>query len=156
MKKLFLLRHGKASSAVNDFERPLSQEGGNDIVNVAKNVMELEKQPEKIVASSALRAVQTAKKIKENINGVEYQEEKRIYNADADKVMEIIHEQPNEIEVLMLVGHNPTFEWLANRLKTDQENIRMSPGTLVEIDFDLESWEEIDFRKGDIINIINH
>ena len=59
--RVYLVQHGLAKEKSEDAERPLSDQGREDVARVAGFLSLFEKpQPEKIIHSGKLRAAQTA------------------------------------------------------------------------------------------------
>ena len=59
----------------------------------------------------------------------------------------VLQNLDDDLDVLMMFGHNSEFTWLANKLaKTSIENI---PTTgVVCLNFGINSWQELDYGKG--------
>src|SRR2546423_519910 len=75
-KRLVLVRHAKSSWSnplQSDYERPLNERGMRDAPEMGKRLKKAEIIPDLIIASTAKRAAETAKKV---AAGVGYPEEK--------------------------------------------------------------------------------
>lgn len=150
MKTLFVLRHAKSSwenTNLSDFERPLNERGLEAAPLMGKVMKENQFQPEMILSSPAKRASQTAEIIREKagIDG-EIRYEERIYEASPARLLEVISEQNDEIESLIIVGHNPGLEGLV-RFTTGQIE-PMPTAALAVIDFKINKWSEINSANG--------
>jgi phosphohistidine phosphatase len=65
-KKLLLVRHAKAKSGdfeIKDFDRPLSQKGIDEALEMGQQLFQGNIFPDGIISSPALRAISTAKSI---------------------------------------------------------------------------------------------
>lgn len=114
-KTIYLARHAKSSwdsDAVSDFDRPLSHRGQKDAVNMGKELKRLEWLPEKIISSPAIRAKQTCHNLCEGM-GLDSDEvvwDKDIYAAYVISLLHILSNLPEQIQSIMLIGHNPAIE----------------------------------------------
>ena len=156
MKTLFVLRHAKSSwenADLSDFERPLNKRGLEAAPLMGKVIKENRFQPEIILSSPARRAKQTAEIIKEKAEiNTEIKFEERIYEASPARLLEVVSEQSNNIERLMIVGHNPGLEGLV-RLLTGQIE-PMPTAALAVIDLQITKWSEISSSNGTLRTLI--
>jgi phosphohistidine phosphatase len=88
--------------------------------------------------------------------------EKRLYDADAEGVLAVLHEIPPEAHTVMIVGHNPTMQDLATQLiaagDIDQRanlHQKFPTGALVVIDFAVDNWTDVNLRTGRLDRFIN-
>jgi len=116
LMKVYLVQHAKPKSKEEDPDRPLSDEGKNDIIKIIKFLPQLN--IKKVLHSDKLRAQQTAeilaKSLKaEVINGdaLEPLADPAIWAQRLDK----------ESEDVMLVGHLPHLAKLASQLLTQNQ-----------------------------------
>ena len=153
MKTVYIVRHAKSSwedPYIPDHFRKLIPEGEQRTAKIAKHLRVKFVNPELIITSSATRALDTAKIIAEelhypldqlNINS-------GFYKADRDEIMETLYYLPDEVESVMVVGHNPTFTDLVNSFLKSEERISKFPTSAVAaFRFKTEHWEEIDTAK---------
>lgn len=153
MKTLLLIRHSKSDwskKELNDRERPLNKRGRRDAPFMAKLLYEQgDIHPSLILSSPAERAKQTAKEFARafgyDISKILYREE--IYSGNAQAILNLISKIDDNHKCIFLFGHNPDITLLANLLSDVLiENI---PTTGVFcIDFDLDQWKEIVFKRG--------
>ena len=155
MKTLYLNRHAKSSwdyPSLSDFDRPLNKRGNRDAPIMAQILSSKYDMPDLICSSPAVRALTTAKIIAE---GFEYDQEKivedqEIYDGGVSDLISIISNVTDEINVLMLFGHNPTFTMASNYLSDKLiENIPTSG--FVKINFEFDSWNKIEVNTGKLI-----
>jgi phosphohistidine phosphatase len=151
MKTIILLRHAKSSwdfSHLSDHERPLLEKGKkrtrliNDFLNGNKVSVDM------IISSHAVRAYETAKIIARAIG---YSIEniiinKMIYHANAERLIDQFYDLPENIQTVMLVGHNPTLTNFANQY-LDQKIDWLPTSGMVSIDFYTDKWENISLAK---------
>lgn len=120
MRELLLLRHGKSdwSTGEEDFNRPLKKRGKMNAVQMAKWMLSQDLIPDLIISSPALRAIKTAEKCARTLGLSEQliKKDARVYDADLNNLLTVITSCPEEINRLLLVGHNPGLERLLTAL----------------------------------------
>lgn len=129
-KTLILLRHGKAEPAKGeqeDHERPLADRGFRDSERMGEWLAAQGIRPDKILCSTSQRTRQTFDKFQEGYGKrlpVAY--ESALYLATDSQLLKIIAAQPDSLNSLMLIGHNPGMHELALKLATegDEKHIR--------------------------------
>ncbi len=148
MKRLTLLRHAKSSWAEPSFadhDRVLSERGERDAPRMGKRMAARKVRPSLIIASSAARALATAKFIAEALKyPPEFlQVEKELYLATADQILELACSQEDNFSDLLLIGHNPGMTDLANRLLPSIGLNNLPTSGVVALDFDTKKWSEL-------------
>lgn len=151
MKTIYIVRHAKSSwdfPHLSDHERPLLEKGKkrtrliNDYLIKNKITVDL------IVSSHAVRAYETAKII---ARAIDYPKEsiridRMIYHANADRLIDQFYDISNDVNSVMLVGHNPTLTNFANHYL--EQKIEWLPTSgVVCVEFDTDKWEEISMAK---------
>ena len=155
MKKLYLIRHAKSSwnePGLSDFERPLNQRGLRDAPFMGKLLKEKKVIVDKIISSPAVRAFTTAKSFAVELD---YPLDKietitEIYEASASEILNILQSVENDVNTLLLFGHNPGFTSLSNYLSDKQIDNLPTCGISV-IAFDVKSWKEVNINTGKLI-----
>lgn len=133
MIQWMLVRHAKSDwseSALADKERPLNQRGKKAAILLGQKIKELEMLPDRILCSSATRAVQTLQGIMQilsqygqtRIPEVLYFDE--LYLATPPAIAKVVAEQHAEREKIMCIGHNPGIENLASQLANETMPMR--------------------------------
>lgn len=145
--ELVLLRHGKAETEFSgsDFERELTETGLERTEVVADFMREQMLIPDKIISSSAKRALTTANIVCDvlaiNSDVVEVRDD--LYMADWNDVLKIIQQQAETVKRLLLVGHNPAFEYLADQLsQKSTETLHLSPSSMARLMFN-DQWSNL-------------
>lgn len=146
MKKIILIRHAKSSwdnPWLKDHDRPLGPRGLLDAPKMAKRLKKRKLNPEIILTSTAVRAVETARIIAEVLNFTieEICFEKNLYHASPNTILKYIHLQKDSKNVLLLVGHNPGLNELINYLGYEIDNLPTSG----QVAFTLKSEHWNDF-----------
>jgi len=147
MKTLHLLRHGKSSweiDSVKDIDRPLLERGMKNTYTMAERFLKRFPAPDLIISSCANRAVHTAqifaRTVKYPINKISIDE--KTYEAANADVFDVVMAAGNDVNSLLVVGHNPSFTEIANwYLDPGIENVHTSG--LVSIVFDCDNWSDI-------------
>ncbi len=146
MKTLLLLRHGKSdwqhAEVESDFERPLASRGIKAAKKMAELIEEDDLIPELIISSPAKRALSTARLIETYIGDVEVEENEDIYDADLNALLNIVHSLPDDVDRIMLVGHNPGFEDLTNALSGREDTVLKTCNMAILNARRLASWSE--------------
>jgi len=156
MKKLYIVRHAKSSwsdASLSDFERPLNSRGEKDAPLMGEILKKKGILPDLVISSSAKRALTTAKIISEKIGYSKKKIEKdtNIYHAGLRNMISIINEVSNDVQSLMIFGHNPTFTQLINVLANyDLPNLPTC--AVVEIECLVNNWQALTAGTGKVVN----
>jgi len=136
-KTIYLARHAKSawdSGASTDFDRPLSERGMADAIRMGKALNKLSWKPEKIIASPALRAQLTCLAYCDclDIDEQEVAWDEDFYAAYMVTLLHRLSSLPEDINSVMLVGHNPAMEDLLEHLCSEPalHNYRQKNGKL--------------------------
>jgi phosphohistidine phosphatase len=154
MKTLYVVRHAKSSwedMSLSDHDRPLLPIGEKKtkrIVNYLKGKGVL---PDLFISSSATRAYETARII---AKGLGYPEEKivkepNLYHASDDDILKELYGLDNDIDSVMIFGHNPTLTYFVNRY-LDHTIFNLPTSGLAGIVFETDKWEKIGGAKNHI------
>ena len=150
MKQLILVRH--ANSPIHfvkfkDFDRPLDSLGESDAKLMAKNIIDKGIMIDNIISSGAKRALSTSKLIAENINFniSSIKIDNAIYRSSEHQIIDIIKNISDKYNMTMMVGHNPAFHYLSQKLSNEKIAI-FPPCSMCCIEFNVNSW--IDIYKG--------
>ena len=116
--KLYLIQHGKPVSKDVDPDRPLSDEGRDDVNRLAEFLEKQDIKVEEVLHSGKTRARQTAEKV---IHDAEPKEKKGLSPLDDVKeIADYINERKKD---LMIAGHLPHLSKLVSLLATGAESI---------------------------------
>lgn len=164
MKTLFVMRHAKAerdSDTGRDFDRPLAKRGWRDAEAVGREMHVRGLQLEMALASPARRAAETATAFAQGYGKLEQQYEPAIYNAPAERLMEIVRNADDRAARLLIVGHNPGFQDLIVRLAGDGPSEHVDQivdgfptAGLAAVELPAERWCETSERSGRIVELI--
>ncbi len=150
MKTLLLLRHGKTEphGARGDKDRHLTAIGRQEAAETGKKIAELIRDIGtlgSVVSSDAARAEETAEIAVASVGyGGKITLEPDIYNAELDTLLDIVRSLSDRDASVVIVGHNPGFEYLvASLAKEGTLPPRLSTGSLAHMQFEVERWRQI-------------
>ena len=147
MKTLILVRHGKSSweYSVGDKDRPLLERGINDALLVSDKFHEQSIKIDWIFSSPANRALHTAMVFCRQMYFPldKFRTTEWLYDFSGNEVLQFAKELDDDLETVMIFGHNHAFTYIANSLgNTYIENV--STSGLVQLEFDVEDWTSIE------------
>ncbi|MEP9353239.1 histidine phosphatase family protein [Xanthobacter sp. KR7-65] len=119
MRRLILLRHAKSDwpDGIADPERPLAPRGRTAAPRMGAYIAREELIADRVLVSPARRARETWDLVAARLPPVKVvASEPRVYDATVARLLSVVREQPREAHSLMLVGHNPGLEDLADML----------------------------------------
>ncbi|WP_369137915.1 SixA phosphatase family protein [Modestobacter versicolor] len=109
VRRLLLVRHAQAADAASDVDRPLTAHGARRAVAIGGWLAQHDLTPDRAVVSPARRALQTW----QLAGGVPPVVEPRVYDNTVEALLAVVHETPDDVQRLVLVGHNPSIGELA-------------------------------------------
>lgn len=148
MKRLILLRHAKSShpeDGMPDAERPLSGRGERDAPRMGARLRERGIHPDLVLSSPALRARRTAKLV---AGALDYPPEDvrldaSLYLAAPEEILAVVAAQADEIDCLLVVGHNPGLTELANALLPELNLSNLPTAGTVAVDCATATWADV-------------
>jgi phosphohistidine phosphatase len=150
MKTLYLVRHAKSSwkHDVDDHKRPLKERGERDGQLVSNKVSKEIDPPQKIISSDATRALSTAQFFKDalHIPDANFETSHDLYDFSGQNVMRIIKSLNDDLNSVMIVGHNHAFTSVANMLGNRYIDNVPTCG-FVMLQFDEKKWSNITTGK---------
>ncbi|MFI0091959.1 SixA phosphatase family protein [Streptomyces bobili] len=126
-RTIVLFRHAKADwPQVTDHERPLADRGRQDAAVAGRKLTDSGIAVDLALCSTATRTRETWKlAVHELPHRPKTVYEERIYEASPGELIALLNEVPDEVRNLVLVGHNPGIEGLAEVLSgTAEEDAR--------------------------------
>jgi phosphohistidine phosphatase len=150
MKTLLLVRHAKTAPAgpgQSDHARALEDIGVTDAGKLAHYLRKKGLVPDQMLVSSANRTQTTAHILSTAFEGhhVDVVVSDELYLADVGFLEEVVTGASDEINTLMIVGHNPGLSELAHQF--DHEVGGMRPAQLLRVAFDTEHWSKADRKR---------
>jgi phosphohistidine phosphatase len=164
VKRLLLLRHGKAEgSAADDAHRVLIARGEKDSARMGRFLRDDVYIPDLVLCSTATRTRQTLERMLPELGQpkprIEYLSE--LYLAEPEVILAAIRRAPDKCASLMVVGHNPGLEQCALALveiplekklrrRYDVMDEKFPTCALAVIDFDVARWSDVREGNGDL------
>ena len=147
-KHLWVLRHATAEAGaygLSDFERNLTPQGQGEALKVGVWLDRHIGSVDMMIASPSVRTRQTTHALCESsgysMDDVNW--EKQIYEASIDTLMKVVISLSEELNSVILVGHNPGLEMLVSNSVSEPaaQGIYLQPASLAHIIFPM-SWGE--------------
>jgi phosphohistidine phosphatase len=153
MKNVYLLRHAKSSwddLNVPDFQRPLAERGRETAPRIGEYMKSEGLLPDAVLCSGARRAVETWELIAPSLGSPRVNIDDNLYMASPSSIIAWLKRLQPEIASVLLIGHNPGFEEVADRLVTDGKNKAIKrmrkkypTGALAVMQFNVEGWPNV-------------
>lgn len=152
MKTVIFFRHGKSDWTAEfgeDHERPVNKRGRRASERMGRFLADAGGLPDRIVTSSAVRARTTLElAAREGAWGeIPTVVTADLYEASVADVLEVIQSQDENIERLLLVGHEPTWSEMIGRL-IGGARIKMSTGAMACIECNAPTWRTVALGSG--------
>ena len=149
MRRFVILRHAKSSwdqRGVADHDRPLAERGLRDGPRMGRRLADRGVKPGLMLVSSAKRARQTAELIEPAFDpgGLSQAVDPGIYLASPGDLLEILKAVSDDIDEVVLIGHNPGLTQLANLLLPTLRLHNLPTAGAVAIESDAGRWQDID------------
>ena len=162
VKRLRLLRHAKSSwdePGLDDRERPLAPRGRKATRRLARWITEHDVHPGLVVCSPAVRARETLDPLLDALGSPEVEADERLYHASAAELLDRVRELGDELDDVLLVGHNPGFADLSLMLarpSTHRDRVaeKLPTGALVTLDASVERWSEVGPDTADLVDLV--
>jgi phosphohistidine phosphatase len=115
-KRLFVLRHAKSSwddPGLDDHERPLAPRGRRAVKLLGEHLRQAGIRPALVLCSSSRRTRETLEGVSP---GGETLIEPGLYAASVQDVLDRLRRVPDDVESVMVIGHNPALQIVVLRL----------------------------------------
>jgi phosphohistidine phosphatase len=162
-QRLFLLRHAKSSwedPSIDDHDRPLASRGRRAATRIAACATKIGIRPDLILCSSAMRARQTLERMAPSLGrDAEIHIERSLYGASEDRLLERLRAIPDEVDSVMMIGHNPGMQDLAlllareGPLRTLLEDKFPTAG-LATLALGRVGWKDLEKESGELVDFV--
>lgn len=159
-RKLILIRHAKSAwddPFADDHARVLNDRGRQSAVAIGKWLAEQGHVPDVILSSDSARTTETVDLILPELGTapeVDYRPE--LYHAEADVLMDAL--MGADAQAVALVAHNPGIGNFAHRIVAEPPAharfIDYPTAATLVAEFDRDSWAEVDWRQGRVVEFI--
>ncbi|NGO47101.1 SixA phosphatase family protein [Streptomyces ureilyticus] len=122
-RKIVLFRHAKADwPQVSDHERPLAERGRMDAAVAGRKLADTGIPFDLALCSTATRTRETWKlAVQEFPQRPKTVYEERLYEASPGELIAVLNETPDDVRNVLLIGHNPGVQALADILAGQSE-----------------------------------
>lgn len=136
--RLILLRHATAAPGAPDPLRPLTPGGELEALAVAEKIQELGWNPDFALVSHATRAAQTWSQARDVLGDCEVSSCRVLYEATLGGMQTAMDQIPEEAHTVLVVGHNPSLEYLV--LWLTGERVQLAPSSAALLDGRALTW----------------
>jgi len=157
MKTVLLMRHAKSDwgeTGVEDFDRPLNGRGLDDAPRMGKALAKAGAVPDRILASPARRARQTAEIVaKASGFGGDIVWEEELYGAPGTVWLEAIRKLPDKAGTVLFVAHSPGIAEAATLLlagRGGRARLRFPTGAIACVESTVDRWEGFAAGAGEL------
>ncbi len=151
MRTLLLLRHAKSAldgATIADFDRPLSPDGERVSPIMGRHLRDTIGAPDHVLCSAASRAKQTWEQMAGCFDtAIPAEISRDLYLASTEGLLDAIKQTPDDVQRLLVVGHNPGMHQLAAQISAGGDRAllaklrdRFPTGAIAEIRLDIDSW----------------
>lgn len=154
-KTLILMRHAKSSwkdKDLKDFDRPLKKRGENAAQLIGKALLLTDNLPDVIFSSPAKRAQETAELVIKHADykgTIEFFDS--FYMGEPNNYIEVLREIPDDIEKVLLIGHNPGLEALLQMLEGKVNALPTAAVAFLELE--MKHWQDLNpSTVGELVN----
>ena len=156
MKTLLILRHAKSSwkhPELADHERPLNKRGQHDAPKIGSLLVDRELLPQLILSSTSIRTRQTAEALIQTsgFSGkVEFLDS--LYMAEPPAYLKALRALPDDLERVLVIGHNPGLEGLVQLL--GGQIVALPTAALAHIVLPIQSWSSLTHEtRGELVEV---
>lgn len=161
-----LLRHAKAERpepGARDFDRPLAPAGRQPATRIGAYMASHALVPDLAICSPARRAKETWElAVPAFTKQPRTKLDPRVYELDAAGLLDLVRSASGDVQSLLLVGHNPSLEDLAELLiaagdLAGRERLaeKFPTGALAVIDFPFDTWAKLHPHSGRFDRLIS-
>lgn len=164
MKRLTLLRHAKSSwddPVSRDFDRPLNKRGERAAVTIGRHAREQGLHFDYLIASPAVRVVETLDKFIEGFGQtLDANWDRRIYLASSATLMDVLRDLPDAAGDVLMMGHNPGMEDLilalvpddGSSLLRDDVEVKFPTASLAILEIGVDHWNDVATNKAKLVS----
>lgn len=155
-KTIYLVRHAKSSwndENLPDRLRPLNKQGHKNAVDMAARMAALKIKVDLMVSSPAKRALTTANYFAEELgyDAFDISVDERMYFCGTKGLVNVLKSLPEDVDKVMLIGHNPDISELLKTLTGNKKLEPMSTSNVAKLQLRLSSWKELQTLNAELI-----
>jgi phosphohistidine phosphatase len=160
-RTIFLLRHGKSSWSdprLVDHDRPLAPRGERAARSTGKHIRRKKLRPALVLCSPSLRTRQTLAALSLARRSV-VELVPQLYGASERELLALVRALPEEVDSVMLIGHNPGLQELALALASRGSDLprleeKFPTGALATLVADSESWAALGPGDAELVEYV--
>jgi phosphohistidine phosphatase len=166
MKYLSLLRHAKSGwddPVARDFDRALNDRGHRASAAIGRYARSIGLRCESIIASPAVRVIETLDTFlpEAGLDALEPHWDRRIYLASSVSLLDCLRDVPDDVNHVLMAGHNPGLEDLILELVPDDpaDTLRrmvedkFPTAALAVMALGIDTWRDIDARTATLTDV---
>jgi phosphohistidine phosphatase len=146
MKTLLVMRHAKSdwgAAFTSDHERPLARRGIKAARRIGRFLADSGSSPDLVLSSTAVRAHTTAELAAEAGEwGCEITTTEDLYASDPERVLDVVCATDNDVDSLLIAGHEPTWSALVSWL-IGGGRVRMPTAAVACLDLPHGKWMDL-------------
>jgi phosphohistidine phosphatase len=126
LKRLLLIRHAKSSwddPALADRDRPLAPRGQKAAERIAEHLGGSGASVDLVLCSTSRRTRETLERLSTALGEAQVLMEDGLYGASAGDLLDRLHEVPDVVEGVAVIGHNPGIQDLTIELARDGPHV---------------------------------
>lgn len=154
MRNLYLIRHGKSDWDADygkDHDRPLAARGIRDAGKIGAYLKRASVHPDLVLCSSAVRTRETLDLVMESAGWrSDVKVVKQLYLADPQEVISLIASQPDSVQTLAVIGHQPFTGQVASHFLGGR-HLEVPTACVIGMEFDAPSWESVLQEQGRLL-----
>ena len=115
--------------------------------------------PDLVLCSTARRARETCERIRPALGAAPVRHEPGLYGASATTLLERLRSLPDDVESVLLIGHNPAIEELALTVARPSPRqrdlaVRFPTGALATLTAPISSWRSLDHDTAELVAFV--
>ena len=161
VRSVYVLRHAKSSweTGLPDHDRPLAPRGRRAAKAIASHLRQEGIEPSLVLCSTARRARETLERIEPALGAADVRIERELYGASAGALLERLRAVPDEVDSVMLIGHNPGLQLLALELAASGAELReleakYPTGALLTLAFGGPRWAVLEPGAAELVGFV--
>lgn len=144
-RRLIVMRHAKSAwntNAQSDHERPLNSRGKRDAPHLGRLIRDRGYTPAMVVSSDSTRTRETWDGLMESMpDDLEPRFTHALYLSGLAAIRTEVSKTPDDVDSLLLLGHNPGFSLAASWLSGDELELKTAFAAVLEAEGD--TWTEL-------------
>lgn len=144
MRRLIFMRHAKSEwndPSLSDHDRPLNQRGRLAAALMGAFLNDLNFVPGHAIISSATRTQETFALMR--MDGTTSETTPYLYNASASEMVRAVKNARDQVQTLLILGHQPAIQQAANILIDSWLIDKFPTGKLVILNCHADRWADI-------------